>query len=132
MPAADPSDLAALPLFGSLSEAELAEAATLFELRDVEAGVQLTGEGTTGNSFFVVCGGELSVAANGKAIGTLRAGDFFGELALLGEGRRTATVTTMGPSRMLVMFGGDFRRFRALCPAITAELEAAVQRRLHP
>jgi CRP-like cAMP-binding protein len=130
LPPADPSDLASLPLFKSLSEPELAKVAAWFELREVAAGVRLVGEGATGNSFFVICDGELTVAAHGEEFATLRAGDFFGEMALLGAGRRTATVTTVTPSRMLVMFGNDFTRFRATYPAVTAELDATMQRRL--
>jgi voltage-gated potassium channel len=127
---ADPSELASLPLFGSLSESELAEVAAWFELKDVEPGVRLVGEGATGHSFFVLCGGEVVVTAQGEELRTLGRGDFFGELALLGQGRRTATVTTCAPSRVLVLFGSDFERFRATHPGVAAELEAAVQQRL--
>jgi voltage-gated potassium channel len=130
VPGADPSDLASLPLFRSLSDAELAEVAGWFEVKEVGTGVRLVGEGTTGYSFFVIAAGEAAVTAHGDEIATLRAGDFFGELALLGAGRRTATVTTTNPSRMLVLFGNDFTRVRTRFPAVAAELEAAMQRRL--
>jgi voltage-gated potassium channel len=126
---ADPSDLASLPLFGALSESERAEVASLFEPKEVGAGVRLVGEGTTGHSFFVISQGEVAVSMQGEEIGTLAEGDFFGELSMLGAGRRTATVTTTAPSRVLVLFGDDFNRFRAKCPDIAAELEAAMQRR---
>jgi len=125
-----PSDLASLSLFSSLSDSELAEIAGWFEVREVEAGVRLVGEGATGYSFFVIAEGEVSITAQGDEVVTLRAGDFFGEVAMLGEGRRTATVTTTTPSRMLVLFGIDFSRLRARFPAIAAELEAAMQQRL--
>ena len=130
MPGPAPSDLASLPLFGSLSDSELAEVAGWFEVREVGAGVRLAGEGATGYSFFVIDAGEVAVTAQGDELATLRAGDFFGEVALLGEGRRTATVTTRTPSTMLVLFGLDFSRLRSRFPAIAAELEAAMQQRL--
>ena len=130
MPGPAPSDLTSLPLFGSLSDSELAEVAGWFEVREVGAGVRLAGEGATGYSFFVISDGEVAVTAQEDEIATLRAGDFFGEVALLGEGRRTATVTTTTPSTMLVLFGMDFSRLRARFPAIAAELEAAMQQRL--
>lgn len=130
---ADPSDLASLQLFDSLSDSELAEVAPWFEVREVGADVRLVGEGATGYSFFVICDGEVAVTAHSDEIATLRAGEFFGELALLGAGRRTATATTSKPSRLLVLFGGDFTRLRTRFPAIAAEFEAAMQRRLrHP
>jgi CRP-like cAMP-binding protein len=130
MPGADPSDLAALPLFESLSDTERAEVAGWFEVREVGAGVRLVGEGATGYSFFVIEAGEATVTAHGDEIATLRMGEYFGELALLGTGKRTASVTTTKPSRILVLFGNDFTRLRTRFPAVAAQLEAAVRRRL--
>jgi len=130
VPCADPADLASLPLFGSLSESELAEVAGWFEVKEVGVGVRLTGEGATGHAFFVICAGGAAVTAQGEEIATLGAGDFFGEIALLGEGRRTATVTTTSRSRILVLFGPDFSRFQATFPGVAAELDAAMQQRL--
>jgi CRP-like cAMP-binding protein len=130
VPTAAPSDLASIPLFESLSESELAEIAVWFEVKDVGPGVRLAGEGATGYSFFVVGDGEVAVTAGGKDVASLGPGDFFGEMALLGPGRRKATVTTTTPARVLVLFGDDFARLRASHPAITAQIEAAVQTRL--
>jgi voltage-gated potassium channel len=129
MPSANPSDLRSLQLFDSLSESELAEVASWFEVKEVRAGVRLVGEGTTGNSFFVICDGAVAVTAQDEEVATLHTGDFFGELALLQAGRRNSTVTTTEPSRMLVMFGGEFARLRAAYPGVAAELEAAMLRR---
>lgn len=127
---ADPSVLASLPLFESLSDLELAEVASWFEVREVEAGVRLIGEGATGYSFFVIGDGEVAITAQGDEMAILGAGEFFGEVALLGTGRRTATVTTTKSSRMLVLFGNDFTRLRTTFPAIAAELERAMRQRL--
>jgi CRP-like cAMP-binding protein len=127
---AGPSDLASIPLFESLSEPELAEVAMWFEVKDVAPGVRLVGEGATGYSFFVVSEGELAVTAGGEDVASLGSGDFFGELALLGPGRRKATVTTTSPARVLVLFGPDFARLQAAHPDVTARIEAEVQQRL--
>ena len=126
----EPSDLATLPLFGSLSESDLAEVAGWFEVKEVAEGVRLVGQGATGHSFFVICHGEAAVTAQGGELATLGAGDFFGELALLATGRRTATVTTTEPCRILVLFGPDFDRLRSRYPKVAAELEATLDRRL--
>jgi CRP-like cAMP-binding protein len=117
-------------LFSALSEPELAQAATWFERKSVGPGVRLVGEGTTGLAFFVVLDGALSVTAAGGEVGSLGPGDFFGEMALLGGGRRTATVTTSAPTRVLVLFGEDFRRLAADHPAVAARIEAAMRERL--
>ena len=130
MPSADTSDLAAVPLFASLSENELAEIAGLFEVKDVRAGVRLVGEGTTGHSFFLIQDGEVSVSADGAEVGTLGPGDFFGEVALLAGGRRTATVATTAPTRVLVLFGNDLARLRTRHPGVAAEIDAAMRERL--
>jgi CRP-like cAMP-binding protein len=130
VPAAGPSDLASIPLFASLSESERAEVAGWFEVRDVGPGVRLVGEGTTGFSFFVVSGGEVAVTAGGEEVASLGAGDFFGEMALLGPGRRQATVTTASATRVLVLFGDDFGRLQASHPGVAASIEAAVRSRV--
>ena len=130
MPGATTSDLAAVPIFGSLSEVDLEELAGWFEVKDVSAGVRLVGEGATGYSFFVLSEGEVAVTAGGSDVASLGPGDFFGEMALLGSGRRQATVTTTSPARVLVLFGEEFRRLQAAHPGIAAQLEAAMEKRL--
>jgi len=130
MAAVSLSDLAAVSLFEPLSEAELAEVAGWFEVKEVGAGVRLAGEGTTGYSFFVLSEGEAVVTAQGRSVASLGPGDFFGEMALLGLGRRQATVTTASPARVLVLFGEDFGRMQAKHPEITARLEIVMRERL--
>jgi CRP-like cAMP-binding protein len=130
VPSAGPSDLASAPLFASLSDSELADVAGWFEVKEVGAGVQLAGEGTTGLSFFVIGEGEVAVTRRGAQLVVLGRGDFFGEIALLGSLRRTATVTTTQPSRIFVLFGNDFARLRDGYPGVAAELEATMRRRL--
>jgi CRP-like cAMP-binding protein len=126
----NPSELASVPLFAGISDSELVEIAGWFEVKDVDAGARLAGEGTTGNAFFVIGAGGATVATGGTELAALGPGDFFGELALLGSVRRTATVTTTAPSRILVMFGNDFARLRSRHPRVADELDATMERRL--
>jgi voltage-gated potassium channel len=130
VPVVGPSDLAAVPLLASLSDSELAEVAGWFVMKEVGAGVQLVGEGTTGYSFFVIAHGQAAVTVRGVQPVALGPGDFFGEIALLGSLRRSATVTTTQPSRVYVLFGDDFARLRDGYPGVAAELEATMRRRL--
>jgi CRP-like cAMP-binding protein len=83
-------DLAGIPLFATLEPDEQAAIAPWFELEDVSPGVKLTGEGASGYSFYVLRDGAATVSIDGREVRTLGPGDFFGELALLGDGRRTA------------------------------------------
>ena len=119
-----------MPLFASLSEAELADVAARFEVKNVECGVRLVGEGATGSSFFVLREGGVSVTAGGEEIASFGPGEFFGEMALLGHGRRSASVTTTSPVRVLVLFGDDFRYLQATYAGVAAEIAAAMQTRL--
>ncbi len=130
MAGASASDLAAIPLFASLDRAQLAEIAGWFEVKEVGPGVRLVGEGATGYTFFVLAAGSVEVTADGEPVGSLGPNEFFGELALLGHGRRTATVTTTSPSRVLVLFGEDFGRLRADFPAVADEIDATMAKRL--
>ena len=120
MAGVDPSELAEMPLFGSLSEAELAEVAARFEVKDLGTGVRLVREGATGSSFFVLREGGVSVTAGGEEIASFGPGEFFGEMALLGHGRRSASVTTTSPVRVLVLFGDDFGYLQATFPGVFA------------
>jgi len=130
VPAATRSDLAAVPIFQSLSDGDLEELAGRFEVKEVSAGVRLVGEGATGLSFFVLSEGEVAVTLGGADVASLGPGDFFGEMALLGPGRRQATVTTTSRARVLVLFDEDFRRLQTEHPDIAAQLEAVMQKRL--
>lgn len=126
MPVA-PVELAGVPLFSSLGENELSTAACWFEEQSVGEGVTLAGEGAPGYSFFVIAEGSARVTCDGEELRTLGAGDFFGEVALLGDGRRSATVTTTTPARLLVLFGTEFRQLQQAQPDVAARLEAAWQ-----
>jgi voltage-gated potassium channel len=127
MPAAIADDLAGIPLFDTLEPDERAAIAPWFELEDVSPGVNLTGEGASGYSFFVLRDGTATVTISGIEVRTLGPGDFFGELALLGDGRRTATVTTATPSQVLVLFGTEFRQLQQQHPEIAARVESALR-----
>jgi CRP/FNR family transcriptional regulator, cyclic AMP receptor protein len=85
--------------------------------------VNLTCEGASGYSFFVLRSGAATVTVDGDELRALGAGDFFGELALLGDGRRTATVTTTSPAQVLVLFGTEFRRLQQEHPEVAAQIE---------
>jgi voltage-gated potassium channel len=127
MPAATAADLAGIPLFDTLEPGALEAIAPWFELEDVSSGVRLTGEGATGYSFFVLSAGAATVSIDGEEVRTLGPGDFFGELAILGDGRRTATVTTSEPCQVLVLFGTEFRRLQHEYPELAERIESGLR-----
>ncbi len=124
------ADLAGVELFEGLDDDELARLAGWFDVRAVGPGVELVTEGASGYSFYVLVEGGAVVSADGETAATCGPGDFFGEIAILGDSRRTATVTTTEPSRVLVMFGTEFRRLQDSQPAIAARLEDAMRKRI--
>jgi CRP-like cAMP-binding protein len=109
-------DIAAVPIFSSLDADQLATIANWFDAEDVGEGVKLVGEGCHGYSFFVLAEGTASVTAEGEELATLRAGDFFGEVAMLDSGRRTASVTSTAPARSWSCSGPSFVNCRTPTP----------------
>ena len=85
--------LRSVRLFADLAEDELDQVARLFKERDFKAGEVIIKEGSGGASFYVIEAGEATVTVGGDFRATLKKGDYFGEIALLDEGARMATVT---------------------------------------
>jgi voltage-gated potassium channel len=127
MAPATTDDLVGIPLFDMLEPDERATIAPWFELQEVSPGINLTGEGASGYEFFVLRDGTATVTINGIDVRTLGPGDFFGELAILGDGRRTATVTTTSPAHVLVLFGTEFRRLQQEYPEAAERIESALR-----
>ena len=120
-------DLAAVPLFSSLDEEQLAKVADWFHVQNANEGGKLVGEGAPGYTFFVLIEGTAAVTSEGQTLTVLTPGDFFGEVAILGDGRRTATVTSTSPARLLVLFGTEFRQLEAAHPEIASRIAEAMQ-----
>ena len=97
------------PLFEGLSRKELVQLARVSE--DVEAppGKVLCKEDQLGREFFVIVDGEVEVTRDGKRVATRTGGEFFGEIALIEDIPRTATVTAKTPLRFFVLTRKDFR-----------------------
>src|SRR5665213_750949 len=100
-----------VPLFSDLDASEVGQIARLFKERRFTAGETVIQEGSGGAAFFVIDSGEATVSAGGVAHATLKTGDYFGEIALIDEGTRTATITAASD---LVCFGVTFWDFRPL------------------
>jgi len=127
---AKPEELAAVPLFESLSIDELRAVASLTDVADQPAGTILVAEDEPGHALLVLLDGNASVTADGKQLATLGPGDFFGEIALLEDGRRTATVRAESPVRVLSMGGSDFRVFESDMPEAAERLRTTAAERL--
>ena len=97
-----------VPLFAGCGRRDVEEIGRLVEEVDVPAGTVLTREGATGGEFFVIVDGEVAIDREGRRIRTLGPGDFLGEIAMIDHGPRTASATTLGPARLLVLAPREF------------------------
>src|SRR5919197_6446954 len=122
--------IARVPLFAGLSKRELGQVASLADEIDLPAGKLLIREGDRGREFFILLEGEAEVTRKGKRLATRRAGEFFGEIALVSTLPRIATVKTRTPSRALVIRDLEFRQLIQRTPAIAVKVLEAVADRL--
>ena len=122
--------LARVPLFALCTKEELGSLArkTMEAVVDEEQVIVLEGQGAY--EFFVVVSGRAKVTREGRIIGELGPGEFFGELALLDRALRDATVTAMTPMELIVMTGWDFEEALVEAPHMTRKLLAGMARRL--
>jgi CRP/FNR family transcriptional regulator, cyclic AMP receptor protein len=116
--------------FKGLSRGELRELAKVTEDLEVEEGKTLTREGASGSEFFVIIDGEASVTKDGADVRTLGPGDFFGEISLLEDRPRTATVTAKTPLRFFVLTRQNFRRLLERQPELEDKVVSALEERL--
>lgn len=122
--------LAQIPLFAGLSKKELAAVSGLATRLDLPAGKELTKQGETGNEFLIILDGEVDVVIDGNVVATRGSGDYFGEIALLSERPRTATVVAKTPVAIEVIGRREFRALVDDQPAIEAQLRAVMAERL--
>jgi len=117
-------------LFEGLSRKQLVQLARASEDLEVPAGKVLCKEGEVGQEFFVIIDGEVEVTKNGKRLATRAADEFFGEIALLEQTRRMATVTAQTPLRFFVLTRRDFRQLIRDNPGVELKILQALARRL--
>jgi len=98
-----------VPLFAGLDKRELEEIASSMRERRFKAGDTVTQEGAGGVGFFVVEEGEADVSVGGESKGSVGPGDYFGEIALINESPRTATLTARTAMLCYGMTPWDFR-----------------------
>jgi CRP/FNR family transcriptional regulator, cyclic AMP receptor protein len=118
------------PLFADLSRKDLTKLARVSEGMEVEPGKVLTKEGETGREFFVIVDGKVDVTRKGRRLSTRGAGDFIGEIALLEDIPRTATVKAKTPLRFFVLTRKDFRQLVDENPSVERKVMRTLARRL--
>ena len=112
-----------IPLFSELSQRQLRRIARDVKERTFGEGTAIVQQGEmSGIGFFLVVEGEAGVVVDSRQVAKLGPGDHFGELALITESTRTATVTALTPLRCLELTAWDFRELVSENPDITWKL----------
>ena len=122
MPSAT-EDLKRVPLFSGLSQRQLRELAKHFRESRLPVGARLVKQGEmSGVAFFVIAEGEAAVILDGRRVATVGPGDHFGELAMISQRERMATVEALTPMRCHTIQFWDFRAFAKKNPDVMWKL----------
>jgi CRP-like cAMP-binding protein len=125
----DVKHLEGIALFEGLSKDQRGEVARITDEIDIAAGKRLVSEGRFGYEFFVISNGTAEVVRGEEHIADLGPGDFFGEMALLGDTTRNADVVASTPMTAMVMTDTAFRSLARKMPEVAEEIRAACRRR---
>jgi CRP/FNR family cyclic AMP-dependent transcriptional regulator len=103
--------LARVPLFAGVKERDLKKLGKRMQERSFSEGEVITTQGETGIGFFVIEDGNATVSRNDEVVRNLGPGEFFGEVALIDEGPRSATVVATTDLRCRGMTAWEFKPF---------------------
>jgi CRP/FNR family transcriptional regulator, cyclic AMP receptor protein len=121
-----------VPLFADCSRRELREISRAADDVVVPAEYALTREGALGQELVVIVDGAADVHRRGRRINTVGSGDFVGEIALVTDTPRTATVRTTQETHALILTRRDFRALMKRVPSVQAKVLQALASRLPP
>jgi CRP-like cAMP-binding protein len=114
--------LSKVPLFAGLGPRDLVKVGRLADEVTVPAGKVLAKEGASAEEFFVILEGTVKISRGGRTLRDLGAGEFFGELAMLGKVPRTATATALTSADLLVVGHREFITLLTEYPTIQAKI----------
>jgi voltage-gated potassium channel len=121
--------VARVPLFAGLDAAAIADIMRLLRAQTVDAGHVITRRGEVAHSMYFIAGGEVDIALGGRHI-SLGVGHFFGEIAVLRRAKRSATVTAVSRTSLLVLDAADFHLLMERDQRIAERVHAVVQQRV--
>ena len=121
--------LRAAPLLEGCSQADLSRVASLARRIDAEAGRALTTEGDPGDTFYLIATGRATVTRGDVRLASLGPGSYFGEVAILEQGPRTATVTADTPMRLFEIVAADLAALMRDIPQVRARIESVLAER---
>ncbi len=125
------SQLKRVPLFAHLADAHVQRIVNSARERRFEPGAPIVSAGETGQGFYLILEGRAEVQRGGRTIRALGPGDYFGELALLRDQPRSATVVARDPTTCLALTRWDFKGILDANPALAVQLLETVAHRVH-
>lgn len=120
--------IAKVPLFAELDAAEIADVSELLRAQLVEAGEVIVREGDRAHSMYFIAAGEVEVAIGKKKV-KLEVGQFFGEVAVLKNERRSSTATALRRTNLLVLAAQDLHALMQRDPRIAGRIKDVVEKR---
>lgn len=121
--------VARIPLFHALTASEIADVMTMLRAQKVDSGTVIARRGEPAHAMYLIADGEVEVKLRYKHL-RLGTGQFFGEIAALRRTRRSATVTAVTPTRLLVLDALDLHALMDRQPALAARIEQAAREKL--
>jgi CRP/FNR family transcriptional regulator, cyclic AMP receptor protein len=125
----DEARLRDIPLFAGLGKKERREVARQADEVEVEQGRHLVREGEFAYEFFAIEEGKADVRRGDQLLAELGPGDFFGEMGLIGQVTRNASVVATSPMRVLVLTGSAFRHIERELPDVSKQIRKAIEER---
>lgn len=125
----DEKRLESIPLFAGLSHKERRSVAQRADEVDVEAGREIVREGEYPYEFFAIEEGTAEVKRGDQHLAELGPGDFFGEMGLIENAPRNASVVTRSPLTAVVMTGSAFRQIDRELPEVSKKIRKAIDER---
>jgi CRP-like cAMP-binding protein len=126
----DAARLKGIPLFANLSERDREQVARWADEVDIKAGRHLVDQGRFAYEFFVIEEGSAEVTHDGEHLADLGPGDFFGEIGILEDEPRTASVVATSDMTLIVMTDRDFREMTRRMPKVAETIRSTMERRL--
>jgi CRP-like cAMP-binding protein len=122
--------LSRVPIFSSCTPEEIAVIAGVTQSSLFDSGQIIVTQGTPGQAFYLVLSGRVEILRDNRSLGAFGPGDFFGEMSLLDQAPRSATIRALEPTECLMLSSWDFKSLLERHPSIAIKLLEVLSRRL--
>lgn len=122
--------LAKVPIFANCTPEEIATIASVAQDAFFQPGQIIVTQGTPGQAFYLILTGRVEILREGTSLGAFGSGDFFGEMSLLDQAPRSATIRAIDDVTCLMLSSWDFKAVLERHPSIAIKLLEVLSRRL--